>query len=128
MEDKNNIVLFKDSDTGDDITLESLFQKIYNNHSEKNRNIMASVNHLKDMIVTMQDAVVIMPSLVELQGISIKNDEQLIKLASLVQKLAAKSKNSSIDGYIMSSDERDELLKNYNTRPGSGRGNPASSE
>jgi len=122
------IVLFK-SDEGTEITLEHLFKKIYEVHEEKNKNILASADHLKGLIVTLQDAVVIMPSLVALQQTAVNNDEKLVKLAALVQKMVGKQKDASpVDGYIMSKEERDELLKNYNTRPGTAKGSAANSE
>lgn len=122
------VVLFK-NDEGAEITLEHLFKKIYEVHEEKNKNILASADHLKGLIVTLQDAVVIMPSLVALQQTAVNNDEKLVKLAALVQKMVGKQKDTSpVDGYIMSKEEREELLKNYNTRPGTAKGNAASSE
>ena len=115
----NEITIFK-NELGEDITLEHLYRKIYNLHEEKNKNILASVEHLKDRIVTIQDAIVIMPSLVELQKTAVMNDEKLVKLAILVQKMNIKSNNTPIDGYIMSADEREELLKNYKSKPDAG--------
>ena len=108
----NDLVLFK-NDEGKEITLEHLFKKIYDNSTKKQENIQATAEFLKPMIQTLQDAVIIMPTFVQLQQVSVQNDEQLIKLANLVQKMAGNKKNAQVDGFIMSADERAELLSAY---------------
>lgn len=122
------IVLFK-NDEGKEITLEHLFKKIYDNSTKKQENIQATAEYLKPMIQTIQDAVIIMPTFVQLQQVSVQNDEQLIKLANLVQKMHGSKKNTPIDGYIMSSEERNELLSAYKeSRKPRSSGEPAGSE
>lgn len=111
------IVLFKD-DNNQEITLEHLFKKIYDNTTKKQEHILSTVESLKPLIVTLNDAVLIMPVLVQLQQVSVNNDKQLLDLANLVQKMSGKKTNTPVDGYIMSSEERQELLKNHKNRPG----------
>lgn len=106
----NDIVLFKKD--GRDVTFEDLLRTIYDNHEEKKSNILATVKQLSPLIRTLNDAVIIMPSLSNLQEISIKNDDQLIKMAAIVQRMQNKKKNKDSDeDFLLSDIEKNEILR-----------------
>lgn len=126
MSKKNEIVLFKNDD-GEMITFEHLMKKIYNNHSTKDQHILATANDLKPMIKKLADAVTLMPTMIELQNASIRNDEQLIKLAAIVQRMESKRPKSDDNptDFGFTQAMRDEMLeqaKAISQRPGTSAG------
>lgn len=108
-----DIVLFT-NDNQEIVTLEHLFKKIYNNSETKSKHILDTAEGLKPLIVTLSDAVTLMPTMVQLQEASIRNDEQLIKLAAIVQRMQAKKSGKFNDDgmtFGLSQSEKDEILK-----------------
>jgi hypothetical protein len=67
----------------------SLCKDIINNSEQKKDQLDILITDLKDMIKTVNDAVTIVPLLKEYFDVSVRNDEQLIKLAAIVQRLMA---------------------------------------
>lgn len=65
----------------------SLCKDIINNSEQKKDQLDILITDLKDMIKTVNDAVTIVPLLKEYFDVSVRNDEQLIKLAAIVQRL-----------------------------------------
>ena len=59
------------------------------------------------MIQTMDDAVLITPLIKELFEVAIKNDEHLVKLASVWQRILGKNKNDE-DGMLLSESEKED--------------------
>ena len=57
------------------------------NSEQKKDQLDILITDLKDMIKTVNDAVTIVPLLKEYFDVSVRNDEQLIKLAAIVQRL-----------------------------------------
>ena len=65
----------------------SLCKDIINNSEQKKDQLDILITDLKDMIKTVNDAVTIVPLLKEYFDVSVRNDEQLLKLAAIVQRL-----------------------------------------
>jgi hypothetical protein len=107
----NDVVLF--TKNGKDITFEDLLLKIYENSEEKQQHLIATAEQVKPMIKTLQDAVIILPMLTDLQNTSVRNDEQLIKMAAIVQRGLGKSKVSQNPATELgiSAEERQMLLE-----------------
>ena len=107
----NDVVLF--TKNGKDVTFEDLLLKIYENSEEKQQHLIATAEQVKPMIKTLQDAVIILPMLTDLQNTSIRNDEQLIKMAAIVQRGLGKTKASQnpIGELGISPEERQMLLE-----------------
>ena len=65
------------------------------------------------MIKTANDAMVIVPMIKDYLDVGVRNDEQLIKLAAIVQRIV--SSNTSTDenggGFALSDDERKQLME-----------------
>ena len=62
------------------------------------------------MIQTLDDAVMITPMVKELFEVSVKNDEHLVKLASVWQRIISKSGTDSEDGMLLSESEKEDLI------------------
>lgn len=63
-----------------------LLQEIYENQKKKEKQISTLINELKPMIENIGDATLIVPLLKEYLEIGVKNDEQLIKMATIIQR------------------------------------------
>ena len=64
------------------------------------------------LIKTINDATIIVPMIKDYYDVGIKNDEQLVKLASVVQRLVAKGEASGEgSSMILSEDERKQLME-----------------
>jgi len=71
----------------DDKTLSDLFKEIYTNSRKKDSQINAMVGELKTLIEGIDDATLVVPMIKEYMEIAVKNDEHLIKLAQIVQRI-----------------------------------------
>ena len=69
---------------------------------------------MKEVVGFIKDgdtAVQIIPMLKEYLEINVKNDEQLVKLATIVQRLATASKQGSEDEFGLTDQEKEQLMK-----------------
>jgi hypothetical protein len=90
----------------------SLCKDIVSNSEEKKQQLDILITDLRDMIKTVNDAVTIVPLLKEYFDAGIRNDEQLIKLAAIVQRLMADraGAESESNGGILTDDEKKQLM------------------
>ena len=70
-----------------DKTLSDLFGEIHDNSSQTRTQVRALINELKPLIENIGDATLIVPMIKEYMEIGVKNDEALIKLATIVQRI-----------------------------------------
>ncbi len=91
-------------------TLSDVFQDIYANQVNKKKNISELIESLRKLIKNVGEAAVIAPIVKDLIEVSVKNDEHLIKLATIAQRLAASAgKQKGQEGYL-SDAEKAQLL------------------
>ena len=104
-----------DSDIFGDKKLKDLFQEIYTNQKKKEKQISALIEELKPLIGDIGDATLVVPLIKEYLEIGVKNDEQLIKMATIIQRcLSADSNNGGGDNYLISDEEKAQLLGEIN--------------
>jgi uncharacterized coiled-coil protein SlyX len=100
-------------------SLSDLFKDIYNN-TEKNRKQLDVLT--KELVTFIKDgdtAVQIVPMLKEYLEINVKNDDQLVKMAAIVQRIiSAETKGGSDDEYGLTDAEKEQLLGNINEAVG----------
>jgi len=72
-------------------TFSELCEEIYSNSRKKDKQISALIAELKDLIEGIEDATLVVPMIKEYLEIGVKNDEHLIKLATVIQRLESKS-------------------------------------
>jgi len=90
--------------------LSSLFKDIYDNQLNKKKNISDLIESLRKLIRNVGEATVIAPIIKDLIEVSVKNDDHLIKLATIAQRLAsAEAKGIGEDGWL-SENEKLQLL------------------
>ena len=91
--------------------LSSLFKDIYENQINKKKNISDLIESLRKLIKNVGEATVIAPIIKDLIEVSVKNDDHLIKLATIAQRLAAaEAKGIGEDGWL-SETEKAQLLQ-----------------
>ena len=94
---------FKDVEIFEGTNLSELFKEIYTNSQDKKAQIKELISSLSPLIQGIGDATLLVPLIKDYLDISVKNDEQLIKLAQIVQRLSNDKKQASDVGDIWSS-------------------------
>jgi len=91
-----------------------LLKDIYKNSAEKEKQIKILIGELKPLIKNIGDATIIVPLIKEYMEIGVKNDEQLVKMAAVVQRAVAANKNSDSNEFSLSDEEKKQLLDEIN--------------
>ena len=91
MSDFSDIELFKGKN------LSNLFEEIYSNSVSKREQIKDLIASLSPLIEGIGDATILVPLIKDYLDIGVKNDEQLVKLAQIVQRVSSDKKASSGD-------------------------------
>lgn len=95
-------------------TLSDLFGEIHDNSTQTRAQIKALISELKPLIENIGDATLIVPMIKEYMEIGVKNDEHLIKLATVVQRIeTAQAKGESNEMFDFS--ELQDLLEESNS-------------
>ena len=80
--------------------LSDLFEEIYDNSKETKSQVKGLIGELKPLIENIGDATLLVPMIKEYMEIGVKNDEHLIKLATVIQRIetaAAKGESEEFD-------------------------------
>ena len=92
-------------------TLSSLFKDIHDNSVEKKDQIELLIKKLEPLIKNLGDATIVVPLIKEYLDVSVKNDEQLVKIATIVQRLvSSQARTGSVDSELITEDEKKQLL------------------
>ena len=78
-----------DKEIFDGKTLSDLFSEIHTNSTTTRAQVKGLIGELKPLIENIGDATLIVPIIKEYMEIGVKNDEALIKLATIVQRIEA---------------------------------------
>ena len=92
----------------DDKSFSDLLKEIHKNQSKKSKQLASLIAELRPLITNLGDATVVVPLIKEYMEISVKNDDQLIKMAAIVQRLSTGA-SSSGDGGILTEEEIEQL-------------------
>ena len=91
----------------------SLFKDIYDNSEYNKKQLDILTKELVQFIKDGDTAVQIVPMIKEYLEINVKNDDQLVKMAGIVQRLiSTEQKAGSEDEYGLSEEEKNQLLSN----------------
>ena len=93
-------------------TFGGLCKDIVKNSEEKKQQIDILITDLREMIKTIENAVMVVPLLKEYYDIGIRNDEQLVKLAAIVQRLVAGKMGPDGEGgnILLTDEEKKQLM------------------
>ena len=101
--DSLNQILF------DDKSFSDLLKEIHGNQKKKAKQLASLIAELRPLVQSLGDATVVVPLIKEYMEISVKNDDQLIKMAAIVQRLSTGAANSG-DGGLLTDAEMDQLM------------------
>lgn len=90
-----------------------LLEEIYQNQKKKEAQISALIQELKPLITDIGDATLIVPLIKEYMDLAIKNDDALIRMATIIQRAMARNGNSE-EGFGISDEEKEQLLSEIN--------------
>lgn len=88
-----------------------LMKDIVTNTENKRDQIDIVISDLRNQIKTINDSIVLAPIIQTYLDIGIKNDESLVKLAAVVQRLISATSGGEDSGGILSEAEKEQLLK-----------------
>ena len=100
--DALNQIIFEDKSFSD------LLKEIHKNQSKKSKQLASLIAELRPLITSLGDATVVVPLIKEYMEISVKNDDQLIKMAAIVQRLSTGNASTG-DGGMLTEEEMSQL-------------------
>jgi len=92
----------------DDKSFSDLLKEIHKNQSKKSKQLANLIAELRPLITSLGDATVVVPLIKEYMEISVKNDDQLIKMAAIIQRLSTGASTTG-DGGMLTEEEMEQL-------------------
>ena len=89
--------------------MSDLLEEIYNNQKKKDKQINALINQLKDHVTDLGDATVVVPMIKDYLEVSVKNDDAIVKMVTIVQRML--NSQPGTNDFDMSFDELQSLIK-----------------
>ena len=93
-------------------TFSDIMSDVYNNSKKKDRQLKLLIAQLEPLVKNLQDATVIVPLIKEYMEVSIKNDDQIVKLAAIVQRMMKDANSGDDGGFGLTDDEKKQLMAN----------------
>tara|TARA_B100001057_G_scaffold492974_1_gene586504 strand:- start:968 stop:1339 length:372 start_codon:yes stop_codon:yes gene_type:complete len=102
----------KDTELFKGKTFSDIMSDVYNNSKKKDRQLKLLIAQLEPLVKNLSDATVIVPLIKEYMEVSIKNDDQIVKLAAIVQRMMKDANSGEDTGFGLSDEEKKQLLEN----------------
>jgi len=102
----------KDTELFKGKTFSDIMSDVYHNSKKKDRQLKLLIAQLEPLVTNIQDATVVVPLIKEYMEVSIKNDEQIVKLAAIVQRMMKDANSEDGGGLGLSEEEKKQLLEN----------------
>lgn len=93
-------------------TLSGIMKEIYTTQKKRDKQIIGLILDLKPLVKDLGDATLLVPLIKDYLDMGLKNDDQLIKMATIVQRIFSSGKTSENKGGI-SDEEKKQLLIEY---------------
>jgi len=87
-----------------------ILEEIYNNQKNKEKTIHGLIVDLKPLIKTTSDATILVPLIASYMEVGVKNDEHLIKMATIVQRVFNNNSGGNGDDLFISESEKKQLM------------------
>ena len=91
-------------------TFQDLTKDIYENTTKRKVQIDLLISEIHGFITTIDDVVMVAPIIKEYMDTAVKNDEHLVKLAGVLQRIIGKSNGAGEESMLLSESEKDELM------------------
>ena len=89
---------------------QDLTKDIYENTTKRKTQIDLLISEIHGFIQTIDDVVMVAPIIKEYMDTAVKNDEHLVKLAGVLQRIISKSSTGDEESMLLSESEKDELM------------------
>jgi len=93
-------------------TLSDMFSDVYRNTEKKREQINQYVTSMVKLIRTPEDAAMLGPVIKDFLEVNVKNDEHIVRLVQIAQRLVSVSSKTSENGMLLSEEEKNQLLTN----------------
>tara|TARA_B100000073_G_scaffold898_1_gene827 strand:+ start:1742 stop:2140 length:399 start_codon:yes stop_codon:yes gene_type:complete len=91
-------------------SFQDLTQDIYENTTKRKVQIDLLISEIHGFITTIDDVVLVAPIIKEYMDVAVKNDEHLVKLAGVIQRILSKSTGGDEESMLLSESEKEELM------------------
>ena len=102
----------KDTELFKGKTFSDIMSDVYNNSKKKDRQLKLLIAQLEPLVKNLSDATVIVPLIKEYMEVSIKNDDQIVKLAAIVQRMMKDANSGDEGGFGLTPEEKKQLMSN----------------
>ena len=100
----------KDFKIFDNKNFSDLSKEIYENSKIKKTQIDLLIQEVHSYIQGIEDIAIVGPVLKELFDVAVKNDDNLLKLATVIQRIMSKHQIDDSDVGLLSDEEKEELM------------------
>ena len=91
-------------------SFQDLTKDIYKNTTDRKKQIDLLISEIHGFITTIDDVVLVAPIIKEYMDVAVKNDEHLVKLAGVIQRIISKSTGGDEESFLLSDAEKEDLI------------------
>ena len=91
-------------------SFEDLTHDIYKNTTDRRKQIDLLISEIHGFITTIDDVVMVAPIIKEYMDVAVKNDEHLVKLAGVIQRIMSKSSGADDESLLLTDSEKEDLI------------------
>ena len=91
-------------------TFQDLTKDIYENTTKRKVQIDLLISEIHGFITTIDDVVMVAPIIKEYMDTAVRNDEHLVKLAGVLQRIISKSQGGNDESMLLTDEEKEELM------------------
>lgn len=103
----------KDTELFKGKTFSDIMSDVYHNSKKKDRQLKLLIAQLEPLVTNIQDATVVVPLIKEYMEVSVRNDDQIVKLAAIIQRMMKDANSDEMGGGLgLSEEEKKQLLEN----------------
>ena len=92
----------------DDKSFSDLLKEIHGNQKKKAKQLAQLIAELRPLVQSLGDATVVVPLIKEYMEISVKNDDHLLKMAAIIQRLSTGNSTNGT-GDMLTEEELNQL-------------------
>ena len=92
-------------------SFQDLTRDIYKNTTDRKKQIDLLISEIHGFITTIDDVIMVAPIIKEYMEVAVKNDEHLVKLAGVLQRIISKSTGDNDESMLLSDSEKEELME-----------------
>lgn len=102
----------KDVEVFKNTNFTDILQDIHSNVITKRDSIDSVIAQLTDLVTGINDMVTLAPIIRDFYDVSLKNDDHMVKLATVVQRLMSAEAGAATDDGALSDEEKDRIIAN----------------